>query len=61
MKNFDYEGDSSNPVFNNPVAQHLTQPMDGSTISNSLIAHSTSLAAAPGMASATHIASTTGK
>ena len=35
--------------------------MDGSTISNSLIAHSTSLAAAPGMASATNIASASGK
>ena len=58
VKNFDYEGDSTNSGAPYPVPQHLGGTLDGSTISESII--KTIGVAAPGMPSATNIASTTG-
>ena len=63
MKNFDYEGDSTSSggaMGMNLAAQHPTQSTDGSTIRDSLI-HSSASLALPGMASASNIASNSGK
>ena len=62
MKNFDYEGDSTNSggaLGMNLAAQHPTQSTDGSTIRDSLI-HSSASLALTGMASGSNIASNSG-
>ena len=56
VKNFDYEGDSSNSGAPYPVPAHLTGSKDGSTIGESII-KTIDYAAAPGLP---NIASTTG-